>query len=277
MAEPRAEAIIPALVDDDDDVKRYARRILGIEREDDVSSFLTQSLSSEDECIRRAAAIALAQLGDPAGADVLADALTERDAPTRLSAAEALVSLADTRALLTLEGALGDPDVTIRRRSAGLLGALGDSRAVPRLTAALNDVDSRVNVAAVRALGKLDMEEHRSEVLHALTGALEKRTYDSQEDILKGEAARVLGQLGDSRAVQPLLAALNWRYDSDLYQHAAEAIGEIGDPIATPGLLEALNSPREEIKVCVANALGRLGDRRAAGPLISELKPLGPL
>ena len=271
MTEQRTVDFIPALVDSDEGVRRYGRRLLGIDDEDGVVPFLTESLSTADDRVRRSAAVALSKLGDDTGVDVLVEALDDGDETTRLGAAESLANLGDVRALPVLVNGLHDVDDTIRRRSAELLGVLGDPGAVPHLLAALREPTIPIRLAATRALRKLDMGRHRDEAVLALIGVLETRSYGVQHHRLREEAAQALGQLGDSRAIPALINALEWKYDSYLHSCAAEALGEIGDPVAVPGLIVALTDGHARVKGHAAQALGRIGDPRAIRPLVSVL------
>jgi hypothetical protein len=91
-------------------------------------------------------------------------------------------------------------------------------------------------------------------------------------------AAEALGEIGDARAVDPLIKALqiqrftkwNYRYFG-LRAAAAEALGEIGDARAVDPLIKALQDVREVQDVAAA-ALGRIGDARAVDPLIKALQ-----
>ena len=271
MTEQRIADFIPALVDSDEGVRRYGRRLLAIDDEARVAPFLTESLSSANDRVRWSAAVALGRLGDPVASDVLVEALDDGDETARQGAAAALANLGDVRALPVLAAGLSDGDKTIRRRSAEMLGVLGDSGAVQHLLAALKDPAIRVRLAATRSVRKLDMAEHRAEAVVALMEVLERKSYDSTHHRLREETAQALGQLGDSRAIPTLVAALEYRYDSDLHSCAAEALGEIGDPRAVPGLIVALTDGHARVKGDAAQALGRIGDSRAVGPLISTL------
>ena len=78
------------------------------------------------------------------------------------------------------------------------------------------------------------------------------------------DAARVLGEIGDPQAVEPLITALKdktW----DVRKAAAEALGEIGDARAVEiaRLLTELEAATYVQRLEAADALGRLGDQAA--------------
>lgn len=86
-------------------------------------------------------------------------------------------------------------------------------------------------------------------------------------------AAKALGEMGDTRAVAPLIAALNDR-DSDCVTEALKALGKIGDAQAIDPIITKLkevpsytNTYRAAVEV-----LGEMGDTRALPTLISVLE-----
>ena len=83
-------------------------------------------------------------------------------------------------------------------------------------------------------------------------------------------AAEALGEIGDKRAVEPLIKALG---DDDplVRDHAASALGEIGDKRAVEPLIKVLEDDVSDVRMWAAYALGEIGDKRAVGPLIKAL------
>ena len=84
-------------------------------------------------------------------------------------------------------------------------------------------------------------------------------------------AAEALGKLGDARAVKPLIAALK-ELDDIVRRIVAEALGKLGDARAVEPLIAALEDRRLDVAASAAEALGKLGDARAVGPLKVALK-----
>jgi hypothetical protein len=77
-------------------------------------------------------------------------------------------------------------------------------------------------------------------------------------------AAETLGRIGDARAVEPLIAALN---GVELYVRikAAEALGQIGDAHAVKPLTAAFNDSNEKLRSAAGKALEKIG-----GPGVEE-------
>ncbi|MGW4914395.1 HEAT repeat domain-containing protein [Streptomyces sp. NPDC004270] len=151
--------------------------------------------------------------------------------------------------------------------AAEFLADIGGPTAVDALLRCLRDpAEDRLLVAAVaRCLGQLG--ERRA--VPDLIAALHRDGWSFPSD----EVIRALGDIGDPRAVQPLLDLLipytpQWR-------EVLDAIVRIGDASAVPGLLAALwdllprvdGSSGDALGTEAVRTLGRLGSPRAAGAL----------
>jgi HEAT repeat protein len=83
----------------------------------------------------------------------------------------------------------------------------------------------------------------------------------------KAEAARALGRIGDRRAVEALMSALDQTQHPGVRSAAAEALGELRELRAIPILVEMLNasaplpSLAPEVRRAAAEALSKLGWR----------------
>ena len=83
-------------------------------------------------------------------------------------------------------------------------------------------------------------------------------------------AAELLGRIGDTRAVDPLIALL-WNRGSG--EMAAKALGKIKDPRAVEPLIELLKSTRtSNVRSAAAEALGELGGTQVIDPLTEAIK-----
>ena len=85
------------------------------------------------------------------------------------------------------------------------------------------------------------------------------------------DAARALGKLGDSGAVEPLLQTLK-NTDSHLRVASAEAVGTLKDPQAIDPLLTALQDENRAVRRAVTLALGKLRDVRTVSSLVKALQ-----
>ena len=62
----------------------------------------------------------------------------------------------------------------------------------------------------------------------------------SSSEKVRYNAARILGELGDSKAVEPLIDVLRNDKNGSVRLYAARALGELGDTKATEFLIESL-------------------------------------
>lgn len=108
------------------------------------------------------------------------------------------------------------------------------------------------------------------------------------------DAAEALGEVGDARAVEPLIQALKdvyfveSKFQDDERVHVARLLGvgqgmvvigevalpalfKIGEP-AIESLIQALKDKEHVVRLGAARVLGEIGDARAVEPLIEVLK-----
>jgi HEAT repeat protein len=100
-----------------------------------------------------------------------------------------------------------DHDENTRREAVNALGSLADQRAVAPLIGALQDENERVRLNAVAAL-------KRHEAFDPLVNAM--HVNDSG---VRRAAAEALGQLGNPRAVLPLIAAIGFSSEHITKRH----------------------------------------------------------
>lgn len=77
---------------------------------------------------------------------------------------------------------------------------------------------------------------------------------------VRGVAAETLGEIGDARAVEPLIEAVK---DKDEYVRwaAIETLGEIGDARAVESLIEALKDKDEDVRRVAREALSKIRNK----------------
>lgn len=84
-------------------------------------------------------------------------------------------------------------------------------------------------------------------------------------------AAWILGEIGDARAIDHLIAALMSDKDTRVQEWAAKSLGELGDVRAVLPLINVLQHASGDTRRNAATALGWLNDRRATPALIALL------
>jgi protein-tyrosine-phosphatase len=128
-----------------------------------------------------------------------------------------------------------------------------------------SDLDPDVREAAVRALGDLGDDRAVDPLIAALGQSQEIPLVWVREAIV-----RSLGKIGDARAVEPLIAELT-DSDSGVRETAIASLGQIGDVRAVEPLIAVLGEPFHTLREAAIRSLGELGDARAVEPLIAVL------
>ncbi len=227
---------------------------LGATRDERVLEPLAGLTKSRDRDLRQYAVQALGALANSGAAPALGALMKDSDASVRLEAAMAFSMLGRFTAPPQLVEALTDDNSLVRSSAAQALAASGDHRAVPALIA---NIDSSQGVLI--ALG----QSRDPRAVPPLMSYLRDR---SKPPHSRGLAATGLGALGDLRAVDPLVAALD-EDDHNVQLNAIRALGLLGDRRATEQLgrtLERWRAVASEkrhpaIYLAIAEALKSLG------------------
>ena len=153
------------------------------------------------------------------------------------------------------------------------LGKRGDA-AVPALVALVNDRSARRRDVAVISLGMIKDPD---------TVPLLIQWLDDSDWRVRGRAAYALSQIDGDRAKDALVAFLDRCVKDNTRDltKAAESLKQLPDRRAFPSLLrvvqDALHGKRRGYAVYyAAEALGKIGDPRAAEPLVRLLDPKAP-
>ncbi len=197
-----------------------------------------------DQCVR---------LG-PAAIDPLIVALKDGDSSVRQAAVQALMQIGDTRAVEPIVAALKDKEWKVRQAATDALVKFG-ALSVDPLIVALKDSDSSVRQAAAQALDKLGWKPDEGEA-----GAWYWVTKKNWDQCVR---------LG-APAVEPLIVELKaFIYSVD--RALVEVLGQLRDTRAMEPLIAALDASggvaRKAVRKTIVTALGQIGDPRAIGRL----------
>ncbi|CAG0958152.1 hypothetical protein ANRL3_00690 [Anaerolineae bacterium] len=198
----------------------------------------------------------------------LIPALQDPDTEVRQAAMKAIDARRDPAAVEALTAALKDEDFGVRDLAAGALGRINDRRVVAVLVDAWKHGDGNMKTSVENAMLHIEIPKAVDELINLLQ--------DGEAQKLHGAAAKALGNIGDRRAVEPLIRALD---GPGRHLHMVEALAKLGDPRAVEPLLVLLRKSRSDSSYDAGHylnasieALGSLKDRRAAGDLVPLLK-----
>jgi len=273
------EPLIRVLPDEDVGVREGVVEALGNIGAPAVSA-LIGALQDQEWRVRLTAAYALGQIGDSRAIEPLIVTLQDRDWRVRATAARALGQISDPSALWPLDKAMRDRVKSVRLEAAAILSRTGDPRAIGLLIDALGSRDWRIRKQARESIAKVG-----SRAVEMLIPILWARNWRKRFD-----AVYTLGQIGDSRAVEPLIAVLQsknhgisqwlamlskelanrierWPDDNDsflrrqgLHKVGLKVLRNLGWGNAT-----------EELRQEAAIALGQIGSAEAIGALSTAL------
>jgi HEAT repeat protein len=198
----------------------------------------------------------LGNIGDARAIEPLIDTLNSENPANREKAVDALVKIAKAGGPFEpLIDALKNTDGLIRKGAARVLDIVGW---VPS-----SNSQSALFLAAKQEWGRL--------------AALGKDAVDALINVVKDDssffrkgAMETLGEIGDARAVEPLMDAVKDGVPGAL-ELAAQALVKIGEPAVEP-LCHVLQDRGPSVRRTAVHALGEIGDTRAIEPLIQALE-----
>jgi HEAT repeat protein len=247
-----------------------------------VRPLLELSARGHDDQTRRAVDSAIAAIGPDAAAGPLASALADEAREVREAAIDGLVAIGEA-GRTSLRGALGSSFPDVRSAAAEALAGSGEPDALELLAPLFEDSEWPVRCAAARAAARLSDPNAAPLLVAAL---------DDENSSVQVAAGRAIVALSGCLPMEPLVAAVKCS-DVEVRKSAADALSRmgwapdksasgaaywiarrdwdscmnIGAPAVGP-LIDALKDPEKGIPEAAAHALGAIGDRRAAQPLI---------
>jgi HEAT repeat protein len=187
---------------------------------------LLNVLGSEIVYASDEAAKLLGKAGEPA-IEPLIDALESDNLNKVKGAVKALGKTGDKRAVEPLIGALKHEFYLIRYNAIKALGNIGDKRAIEPLIDILNVTSPLKKAGVVKELKKIDPSWVKSEKAKILVPGLIE-DLDEYSEKVRRSSFRLLGMIGDKRAVEPLIELL-YNKKSNIRLEALSALGAIGD------------------------------------------------
>jgi len=256
------------------------------------SEQLIEALSSRNCITRATAAEVLGSKKDRVAIKPLFRLLRDKDGSVRWRAAESLESLIGDEDIELLLSGVKDEHEGVRFWSVYLLGRCRFSKdVVPYLISALKDDNHEIRAIAAQSLELVGDERAIPPLLEAMRdewkgarlsvfGAIKKLVSENKNKIdaelfLKGleddypdvrfVSAFFLGELGDSRALTPLLDLIDdINEDVNVRQWAAYALGRMDDDRAFVRLIDLVNG--EKSPIVRRMALRSLGEMALRNP-----------
>lgn len=246
-ADQAVSPLVSALRHENEYVRRAAAGALGNMNASTAVGPLIAATRDENEYVRASALEALGRIGDREGMVPAIVALKDRHEYVRRTAAQTLESIGNERAVEPLIAAMRD--LKIAGVAAKALGAIGDKRAINTLVAALTDDREHVRASAAEALGRIGDVGQIERIVTLLSDKIPS---------VRLAAVNALGLIRDSKAVRPLIKVLKNRFhshDAEITEAAAKALGEIGNARAADELIAAC---QDSYSKAAASALKRM-------------------
>jgi HEAT repeat protein len=226
---------------------------------------LLDAVRGEFYTVRARAALALGNIGDARVLPNLLPLLKDKDDEVRSAACIAIAKFCDPSTFDDIASLLlDDLKIEVRQSAARALGETHHTAAMPYLLEALHDSiwwyereqAARDLLAAIQKMGPAAVEP--------LIAAL----YD-REGTVRKFAASLLGEMGDTRAIEPL-GMLIYDLHHEVGEAAAESLAHFGGA-SFDVLSEALAHPEAGIREHAVAVLGKIQDARVAPVLIKML------
>jgi HEAT repeat protein len=203
------EPLIEALKNSNEDFRSGAADALGIIKDNRAVDPLIASLKDEESDVRESATRALGNIADPKTVEALIEALKDRDSDVRALAATALGNIKDPRAVQPLLAAGWDRDTDVQIASGRALSVFKESKAIrPLLKLVGGSIFSSAPGEARKVIIKFGVTAAEP-LISALKDA---------DDGIVSDAASILGDLNDPRAIEPLSVLLVKRESSEAFQ-----------------------------------------------------------
>jgi len=227
----------------------------------EVQHALQDQLKDPNKVIRVAALTALQKTNGPVDIERICALLRDPEIDVQNKAVDVAIRANHPETVRCLIEVLKDENEYARRAAVEVLNEVGDAKSVRFLLDALKDSDWWVRSRAADALGKIGGPK----VIEAVLQLIREKDED-----LRRSAIEILNQTKDERAVDSLIQATR---DPDWWvsERAVDALAAIGSKKALPRLVEMLKANQPKQMPVVVRAVGKLGDARFIGALLTLL------
>jgi len=195
--------------------------------------------------------------------DIVKAGLTDENPRVRTIAVEVVATTKQIEMMPEAEALLTDDEFQVRFAAALAVGDLKYAPAKQTVGPLMSDKNLNVRLAAAYALRRLGGQSYDNLFSEALA---------SRDQVVRSNAALILGKMGDKSALPKLKALLHDSQSTDKTMIvAAEAIARLGDESIYPKLWAMLISTYADDRVSGIRAMGALGTVPARNALITLL------
>ena len=205
-----------------------------------LADILIAALDDADLEVRVAAARGLRSANDKRAVKPLINLLATGDMEVRIAAVQALGSLQDERAVGPLIESLEERDEPLYSNTIYALRHFEGPRLIPVYVNALGHVNVKVVQDAARGLEKQKDRRALEPLVQALSSRMRSDNAVEPEDDARPPLLRALGSIGDARAVDAILPALDYMHTSEDARDALVKILETDAGSVTDAALERL-------------------------------------
>jgi|GEM_PF-1058475 len=259
------EPLIGLLADEEETVKRTAIESLGKLRDVRALEPIARMFGPKDETLSNFAlrATIIRSLGNfgPAAIDELIRMLKSDDVTVWVFAVESLKRIGKPASPALIE-VLNYQSTWTRQNAIELLGEFREIQAIEPLISLLDSPDIFVRDEAIKSLKLIGKPAAEPLYTASLTANPE----------IRKRSATVLGEIGDKRALEPLVAIVKDRgannstaqgaFEALIRADAAKALGTLGDVAAIGPLQDAVQNDRLAVGVAAMGSLMQLGDEK---------------
>lgn len=255
---------LPKYSPSEDISKKAGECLLQFLPSEELLSYLIKRIAGQEEPDRTKFQAMVWMAGDKA-MELLIDALIETpQANARRHLFNTLVKFGEG-IRPRIEARIGDARWYVARQMVTILGEIGGEESIEPLDRAYHHSDVRVKKEVLKSLGRIPSVKSSQILLSAIRGG---------DKSLKGQAIIAMGMLKDAAAINALgELALKREPFSDNFlmkKEAVKALGIIGDKRAVPFLRKLIfkkvwfgKDAHEELKTLAVAALGKIGGKEA--------------
>ncbi|AFY83724.1 HEAT repeat domain-containing protein [Oscillatoria acuminata] len=226
-----------------------------------ATQLLIEQLNAEDLETRKAAIIALGQIGSSQSVPALMEQLLNSETELVMITTTALAQIGDRSSYEALIALLGHPEISVRLGAIAALNSLGHPAMPQRVFMLLGDANPYIRESAIKIAGYFAYPN--------CIDLLFELCQDPEERVRRAAIEHLPYLEQDQRALRVLLSALTHDTPS-VRAAAARACGEIEQPLAYDYLLQALEDEEAWVRYYAICAIAKLTNSEPKTPEIPK-------